>query len=221
MTFEGDGGTIEHRPRPYRGGRLSAEFQLFEFDDPDLALTLEGDLAYASARNQKLAPRGGPKPRTRFVSGGGRLMAYRSIGADLGLGLGVGFQSTSITIEPNRTYTGHRYWSADATIRLRWYVLDDRLSMGLEGAIYPVFATNNSNDAHGPSTSFGVRSGAELAWAPFARARRSVHRGWRLVVDYRYQRFRSQFPTSPIGLRGGISLDRQHRIGLSIGYVIP
>ncbi len=220
MTFEGDARTITHRPQPYRGAALSAAFRLAEVDQLDLALLAEGELEYGAARNRELNPRGGPSPRTELAVVGGQLTVHRTISSTLGLGIGLGFQSTSVTIEPNRRYTGHQYLSVDVGAELRGYAFQDHLSYALEAGVLPVVATDNSNDTHGPSSSFGARGALEAAWVPFADARPRIKRGWRLVARYRYQRFRSQFPVSPIGLQGGISVDRQHRVALSIGYVI-
>lgn len=221
MNFEGDRDRIQHDPRPYVGGSFMLTTRLLHLEALGAYLMFDAEVGYGVTRNRRLLPDDPPRPdapTTELTYGGARLILHRQVARTLVLGLGLGLQATSYTVQPNDTYTGHRYAAADLSVRARWFLLQEVLSAGLDLAAYPVFAVDNSGGAHGPAKAFGMRLQTDLSWRPFSGAASPAARGLALIPRYRYQRYRTQFPVSPLGSRGGISVDNQHLFGLLVGY---
>jgi hypothetical protein len=210
MSFEGDSGSLRHAPTPYAGAMFQVAGRVATFRELDAFLVLDAEIGYGLARSTDL---GGDRPSTELTYGGARATLYRQLAERVTLGLGAGLQATSFTVSPNPTYTGHRYLAVDLALRARWEALEDLFRLEADIGAYPLFAVNQSDGAYGDSNGFGVRLEGEAVWYPAPNLP-----GLHLSALYRYQRYRAQFPVSPIGTRGGISIDNQHIGALLIGY---
>jgi hypothetical protein len=213
MNFEGDSGSIRHAPTPYAGAMFRAAGRLATFPELEAHLVLDAEIGYALARSTNLEVQGPSNPSTEFTYGGGRLTLYRQLGERVLLGLGAGLQATSFTVSPNPTYTGHRYLAVDLAVRARWNVVEDIFRLKGDLGAYPLFGVDQSDGAYGDATGFGIRLEGEAVWYPAPNLP-----GLHLSALYRYQRYRAQFPISPIGTRGGISIDNQHIGSVLLGY---
>ena len=218
MTFEGDTRTVEHRPNPYVGAFVSVSGVIWHIEKLDAFLSAKLEAGYGLTRSETFQPASDRSPTTEFGLGTGRLYLDRRLSPHILFGIGTGLSATSLTIEPNPVYTGHRYVSVDTALRLQWLEMTDRLDLTLEGSLQPVVALDNSSSGHGEGTAFGVRGGAELAWQPAGESADRAVRNIRLLFRYRYQRFRGQFPVSFLGSRGAVSVDNQHMALLMMGY---
>ena len=213
MTFEGDSGTIRHSPSPYVGGMMRISARVGTLPKLEGFVVVDGELGYGLGRSPNLETDGPSNPSTELTYGGANVSLYRQLGETVYLGLGAGFQATSFTVSPNPRYTGHRYLAVDLSIRTRWEVVEDVFRLNGDVGAFPLFAVDQSDGAYGDATGFGVRLEGEAVWYPASNLP-----GLHLSALYRYQRYRAQFPISPIGTRGGISIDNQHLGALLIGY---
>lgn len=84
---------------------------------------------------------------------GAELRYLRPLTDTLRVDLFGGAEATSVTIEQNDSYTGHRYISARAGVGAVFNAGPVDLSLG--GGLLPIFATNNSSDAYG-TTDFNL-----------------------------------------------------------------
>jgi len=221
LSFEGDDRTIRHRPPPYVGGWIDASVPLKYFDDLEAELRLQVSFGYGFTRSGVEPGLSSRELATELMVGGSRLYLFRRLADRVRAAVGLGFQATSVVVDPNPIYTGHRYLAADTGIRIRWNILPGLLTGLVDLAAQPVFATANSDGAHGPGRAFGVRSGAELAWHVASAAEQPTLRRLRLVAAYRHQRYRSQFPRSPLGSVGGTGVDTQHIGAIRLEFAIP
>ncbi len=220
MRFEGDADTITHRPEPYLGGWITASGRLWHDADLEAFVTADLEVGHGVARNSTYDPTPGPPPSTELTVGGARLSLDRRLGARLLVGLGLGATATSVTLEPNPRYTGHRYLAAEAAVRVQWLEALEAVDVTLELGPRHVVSLDNSEDGHGEGTGFGLRAEGEITWRPAPEASSEGLRHLRLIGRYRYQRYRSQFPTSFLGSRGAVSVDDQHLGLLLIGYAV-
>lgn len=222
MKFEGDDTTVLHQPHPYVGGTMSMSGAAWKHPKLDIFLSYTLDVGYGIAKNRKFDPlQNGSTPITEMSYGGARLFIDRRLAKDLYAGIGGGIQATSVIVQPNSLYTGHRYLGGETALRFRWHGLADTVIFGAGASIYPVFALDNSDDGHGRGTAFGARLESELAWRIAPGAQDENLRHLNLVIRYRFERYRSQFPNSPVGSRGGISVDNLNVAGLLIQYAAP
>lgn len=220
MTLEGSDDEITHSPQPYAGLQFGASGTLARFPKLDASLQFDAELGYGASKNRELVP-GETPPITELTFGGFRLFAIRRLGNRISAGLGAGFQATSVIVQPNTIYTGHRYLAGDASLRVDWLPPPKWLSLTGEVGAYPVFATDNSDSAHGEASSFGGRFSLEGAWNIAPDASSLSLKGLRILTRYRYQRYRSTFPLSPIGEAGAHSVDNIHVFSVLLDYGIP
>lgn len=220
MTLEGSDDEITHSPQPYAGLQFGASGTLARFPKLDASLQFDAELGYGASKNRELVP-GQAAPITELTFGGIRFFAIRRLGNRISAGLGAGFQATSVIVQPNTVYTGHRYLAGDASLRVDWLPPAKWLSLTGELGAYPVFATDNSDSAHGEASSFGGRFSLEGAWNIAPDASSLSLKGLRVLTRYRYQRYRSTFPLSPLGEAGAHSVDNIHVFTVLIDYGIP
>jgi hypothetical protein len=212
---------LNHRPPPYVGGRIEASGTLSRFEDLGATLQLHTDLGYGVATSDGAIAPNREQLSTELMTAGARLYILRELTNRFHAGFGAGAQATSVIVQPNPTYTGHRYIAAETGLRIQWRALPGLLSVIADAAVHPVFATDNSDGAHGPGRAFGGRASGELVWHLAPGARTSDLRNFRLVVAYRYQRYRSQFPQSPTSTNGAVGVDNQHIAALLFEYALP
>lgn len=217
MEFRGDRETIAHRPLSFRGVTASATSRLATFPAVDgfLVAGIDGSYAITAA---PLEPELGGALRSEFAAGAVRLWVVRRSGAAVTVGVGPGLRASSVVLQPNPKYTGHRYVAASAGARLRWRLLGDRLLLGLELDALPVVAADASDGGHGPARSFGARAAPSIDWRFAPAARMELLRRLHLGLDYRYQRFRTQFPDASLGTHGAVSTDNLHFVSLAVGW---
>lgn len=221
MTFGGDRNDIAHRPPPYFGGWLEASGALAHFEPVAATLRLHTSLGYGVSKSDAGPAPAGETLVTELMFGGARLLLFRQLAGRLHVGVGAGFRATSVILQPNPSYTGHRYLAAETGLRTRWRAIPGLLTVVAEAAAHPVFTTSNSDGAHGPGRSFGGRAGGDLVWRLAPAAAKPGLRRLRLVAAYRFQRYRSQFPRSPVGGNGGTAVDNQHMAALRFAFAIP
>lgn len=221
MDFEGSSETISHRPPPYVGGRVEASGTLSRFEELGATLQLDTDLGYGVAKSDGALAPTRDALSTELMTAGVRLFLLRELANRLHAGFGAGVQATSVIVQPNPTYTGHRYIAAETGLRVQWRALPGLLTVVADAAAHPVFTTDNSDGAHGPGRAFGGRASGEFVWHLAPAATDSGLRKFRLVVAYRYQRYRSQFPRSSAGTGGAVGIDNQHIAALLFEYALP
>lgn len=209
MTMEGDRSSYEHNAPFYMGGMLDAELRLLHLPGALGELWLQADAGYGRTiggfGHADLANR---STALAFLSG--QLLLKRSLSDVWDLQVGLGMQALSLTVEPNATYTGHRYVGPQFGVDARRWFDNRGLYLGVELYALPVLWVNQSHETN-DMQSFGFRTGAELGWSP-------GNSDWTLRLRYRFQRFRSQFPLAREGSRGAISEDNQHLLMLMLSY---
>ena len=98
----------------------------------------------------------------QFVDAGGNLDIDFPYASLLEIGLDLGMDVTSITIEPNPTYTGHRYIWGRAGVGFEITPIS-KLAIRLHGAALPVFQSLTSGGAYGaPGLDVGIEAGGGL-----------------------------------------------------------
>ncbi len=209
MKMQGNRSAYEHNAPFYMGGMVDGELRLHRFSRFDGELWLQADAGYGSTiggfGHEDLANR---STAMAFVSG--QFLLKRNFGEDWDMHFGLGMQALSLTVEPNKTYTGHRYIGPQIGIQARRWFDNRRLSLGTELYALPVLWMNQSTQTN-DAQSFGFRAGAELGWSPGQAS-------WALRLRYRFQRYRSQFPLAIEGSRGAVSEDNQHLLMLMLSY---
>lgn len=220
MTFEGNERTVVHAPRPYFGGTVSVSGTVWRDDHLGASLSYDLEGGYGVARNAEFEVGNDARPVTEMSYGTGHLLLNRRLGGDVLVGVGGGVRAASVITRPNPVYTGHRYLAADTSIRLRWFGLADHASVTVDIGTSPVFALDNSSTGHGDGSAFGARAETQVRWTPVPNASSVGVRNLQLLVRYRYQRFRSQFPESFLGTDGAVSVDNQHIANVLIAYAI-
>ncbi|MGM0558556.1 MAG: hypothetical protein ACQEVA_19380 [Myxococcota bacterium] len=220
MALRVDADTIEHQPRPYVGAYVASSLELADFDELDAALVLDGEFGYGFARNSAVSAELGREPITQFSTGGARLGIDRRLSEQVSLFVGLGSHVTSFIVEANASYTGHRYVAGEAAVALKWLGASVPIAAELELAALPVLSLNQSSGGYGDGRAFGGRAEGGIGWNFLERDVESGYAGGRLMLRYRYQRFRSLFPERRISLGGGASVDQQHGLLLTVGYFL-
>ncbi|MBA2664762.1 MAG: hypothetical protein H0U74_20915 [Bradymonadaceae bacterium] len=209
MRLEGDRSSIEHNAPFYIGAMIDLELRLHRFASFDGELGLRTDAGFGRTigafGHVELANR---QTTMTFVSS--KLSLERPLGQVWDLNVGMGMHATSFTVEPNRIYTGHRYIGPQFGVAARRWFDNRRLFVGAGVDALPVAWVNHSSES-ADAQSFGVRLDSEMGWT-------SGDSGWNVLLRYRFQRFRTQFPLASQGSRGALSEDNQHILFLSIGY---
>lgn len=209
MKMQGNRNAYEHNAPFYMGGMVDGELRLHNFSSFNGELWLQADAGYGTTIGGfGHADLANLSTDMAFLSG--QFLLKRNFGDDWDMQFGLGMQALSLTVEPNRTYTGHRYIGPQIGINARRWFDNHRLSLGTELYALPVLWVNQSSQTDN-AQSFGFRAGAELGWSPGEGS-------WALRLRYRFQRYRSQFPLASEGSRGAISEDNQHLLILMLSY---
>jgi hypothetical protein len=218
MSLRVDAETVEHRPAPYLGAYVRSSLELADFEELDATLVLDGEFGYGVSRNSTVSEELGREAITQFSMGGGTLGIERRLSDQLSLSVAVGSHTTAFVVEANSTYTGHRYIAGEAAVGLDWLGASVPLAVEVELAALPVFGLNQSSGGYGDGRAFGGRAQGGIGWNFLERDVESGYAGGRLMLRYRYHRFRALFPERRISLEGGASVDQQHGLVLTVGY---
>ena len=218
MELLADAETIRHEPFPSYGGRVDTEIDLVRFDSPAITLGLSGEFEYGVADSKNVSSEDFQPLVTQMVDGGGSFEVIRDLTPSLTLAVGLGANATSVVIEANPTYTGHRYISGVFSVGLDWWQEGLPVAAGVEVAALPVLALNQSSGGYGDGEAFGARAEGEVGLNVFERESGERYAGGRVLLHYRYERFRAQFPSRRISLGGGVSVDQLHTLSLMFAY---
>lgn len=220
MVLRANGQTIEHQPNVYLGGMLRVGADLVDFDAIDATLRFEGEGGFAVARNVKIASGLSRAPVTKASFISARLALRRPVGEHLNLDIGLGAMADSFIVEPNRTYTGHRYIGADFRVGLQWASQSSDWVFEGDLSALPVFVLDQSGGATGEGSAFGARLGAQVGYDILSALSDDGYMGGRLTLRYDYTRYRSQFPEQRVMLDGGVSQDNSHALTLMFGLYL-
>lgn len=218
MEFRLGDSAVDHSPGIYLGamGRLSVQAYDFASDETKLLIDAEG--GYGATRNSEVAAELNRQPVTEWSHIAARATVRRHVSDALDLDVGLGAMSQSFIVEPNLSYTGHRYIAAELRVGLDWAKPDGSWALGLDASALPVLSVNQSSGAYGESSAFGARAGAQIGYNVFAMPSAGDYVGGRVQLRYDFTRFRSQFPEGRIAIGGGVSEDDVHAVTLMFGY---
>lgn len=212
--------TVEHAPELYVGGALRFGADLVEFESADATLSVQAEGGYAASKNEHKAGELRREPTTEATFLRARLVVRRSLGESTDLELGLGGFADSYIVEPNLTYTGHRYLGGEVRAGLNWTSAQSGFSAAGDVSALPVFALDASSGAYGEGSSFGGRAGVQLGYDVFALASEGGYRGGRASLRYDYTRFQSQFPEARLAPGDGLSEDVAHGLTVLFGYFL-
>ena len=217
LSLQGSQQQLTHEPSAYLGGRVELALYAFDLEALGATVGLVGQGAYAGAKNAQAAPELGREPITELMFGHAALAVARPFSPDAHLEVCLGLQATSVLVERNLDYTGHRYVSGLIGATLRGALLDRRLLATLELALLPDLSTNESNRVEAEAASFGLRAGGQLGWsfAPSDTLRMSKAG---VSLGYTFQRFRAQYGASSRHGADATSEDVTHVLGLTLHY---
>jgi hypothetical protein len=218
MQMRVDADTLDHDPGLYFGGTAKLSIELFDFESIDAALLLEGEGGYGATRNREVAPELNREPVTEWSFIDARLTVRRPLSEAIVLDVGLGAYANSFIVEPNLTYTGHRYIAADMRLGLGWQPPTSDWTVAADFSALPVLSVDQSSGADGDSSAFGARAGAQIGYNVGKVASTGGYAGGRVMLRYDYTRFRTQFPQNRITLGGGVSEDDVHALTLMLGY---
>lgn len=218
MQMTVDAAEVRHEPNVYVGGTLRLSAELYEFDSTDASLRLDGELGYGATKNQEVAAELNRQPVTEWTAASARATVRRPITDALALDVGLGVYANSFIIEPNLTYTGHRYLAGELRAGLDWQKPSSSWAWAADVSAYPVLSVNQSNGAYGDSSAFGARVGAQVGYNVFEMPSTGGYAGGRVSLRYDFTRFRSQFPEERISIGGGVSEDDMQAVTLMFGY---
>jgi hypothetical protein len=210
--------THSHEPGPYFGGTARLSVELADLDSIDANLLLEGEGGYATARNANTAPELRRQPITEWSFVDARLTVERFLSEAVALRVGLGAYVNSVIVEPNLTYTGHRYIAADMRLGLGWQDPGSDWTAWADLSAHPVLSVDQSSGANGQGSAFGARGGAQIGYNIATVESTDTYVGGRVMVRYDYTRFRTQFPEGRVALDGGVSEDDAHALTLMLGY---
>lgn len=121
-----------------------------------------------------------------------------------------GGEATSITINQNRNYTGHRYIMARLGAGILYEVGPVLLELG--GALLPVFSVNNSAGA------YGEVQGLTLGFEPMAGLRFGLSEDISVSLRYSGEIFSAKYPEPVLPIQAAKSFDIIHTGLIAIGY---
>ncbi len=212
--------TTTHEPQLYVGGALRIRAELYEFDASGARLAVEAEGGYAAGRNTEEAAELDRRPSTEASFLHTRLNMRRSLSQTLTLDVGLGLAIDSFIVEPNLSYTGHRYIAGELRAGLGWRASAGGWSASADISALPALSVDQSGGAHGDGSAFGARLGSQVGFDVLSVPTDEGYRGGQLLVRYDYSRFRTQFPEARLGLNDGVSLDQAHALVLMFGYML-
>jgi hypothetical protein len=218
MRMRVDSDNVAHQPGPYLGGTARLSIELVEFDSTNAVLLLEGEGGYGATRNSETADELRRQPVTEWSFLDARITVRRPLSESLDLNVGLGAYANSFIVEPNLTYTGHRYVAADMRLGIAWHDVASSWSASADLSAHPVLFVNESSGARGESSAFGARGGAQVGYDLAGVESTGGYAGGRIMLRYDYTRFRTQFPQQRVVLDGGVSEDDVHALTLMLGY---
>jgi hypothetical protein len=216
MHMRAEAHTIEPQSNVYFGASLSLAAELVEVGESGVKIGLDGELGWAASRAEPSAGEFNTRLPSEATFARGRLLVRRAVSEDVAVDVGLGASVDSFIVEANHLYTGHRYVSADVRAGVKWAPSTSSWSAGADVSALPVLALDESSDARGDNSAFGVRLGLQAG----ADVPMSSSSGARLMLRYDYSRFRSQFPQTRVGLDDGVSEDNIHALTLAVGYFL-
>lgn len=219
LELTGDLDTLQHKPGTYVGGALGLDIFLKRFDDINASLGLSINGGYAGAKNAEVSPDIGREPITEIMYGSATVSLVRNISSSFWLETGAGVQLTSILVEPNFRYTGHRYISALVRVAAQKGVANNRFLLGGGINLLPNLSTNQSNGADGEASAFGVEANARVGVNLMNDNVNVRQSKLGLFLEYTYRRFASQYPEdNRFGAIGARGVDTQNALQLSLQY---
>jgi hypothetical protein len=218
MQFRLGDNAVDHSPGVYIGGMARISVEAYDFDSLDAKLLINAEGGYAGTKNSKVAAELNRQPVTEWSQFAARATVRRPLTDALDLDVGLGAVANSFIVEPNLTYTGHRYIAAEFRVGLDWAKPAGSWALGADASAYPALAVNQSSGAYGDSSAFGARAGAQVGYNVFAVSSTDEYAGGRVLLRYDFTRFRSQFPQGRVAIGGGVSEDDMHALTLMFGY---
>ncbi|MFW6057959.1 MAG: hypothetical protein ACOC9W_03790 [Persicimonas sp.] len=212
--------TTTHKPQLYVGGTLRIGAELYRVDASGARLAVEAEGGYAAGRNNEEAAELDRAPVTEASFLHTRLNMRRPLGQTLALDVGLGLAIDSFIVEPNLSYTGHRYIAGELRAGLGWRASAGGWSASADISALPALSVDQSGGAHGDGSAFGARLGAQVGFEVLSVPTDEGYRGGQVLVRYDYSRFRTQFPEARLGLNDGVSLDQAHALVLMFGYAL-
>lgn len=148
---------------------------------------------------------------SQYARLGAEIRYLRAFSAELTLNVFGGGEATSITIDQNPFYTGHRYIMARVGAGVMYQV--GPVLLELAGAILPVFGVNNSAGA------FGETEGLSLAFEPMGALSFDLSEDLSATLRYSGQIYSVTYPSAVVlgGQEVGSS-DIIHTGLIAIGY---
>ncbi len=132
-----------------------------------------------------------------FVRGGGTIQFAYALADIFALGLHVGADSLSFTLDPNDLYTGHRYIWARTGLNILLMPTPD-FFLDIHGSALPVLAVDTAGGAYGEATSsLGIEAGATLGV--------TLTDTFGVLVDYRYTSVNVDYENPPAPREGTVN----------------
>jgi len=207
---------ITQHSAPMGGVAVSVRTLLVWIPDLDARLECEGDVRHATGRSRPLSGLAST-PRIRHTQGAGRLRLNRPLGSGLSTGLTMGVAAESWVLQPNPSYTGHRYVGGEFGWSIRYEFPRRPLEVAARISGLPIVEADSSGGRHGQGTAFGGRLNLRGTWRPFAgeNSGRSD-----LLIHARLEgtRYRGRFPASAFDPAGATIVDRSASFTVGVGY---
>lgn len=186
-----------HAPPVYFGGTLELDISLFQIESWGATTRLILDGAFGAARESKDTPELGRPALVDYYQGGARLGFTKALFEHTDITPSVGFNVTSLIVEPNNSFTGSRYIGAVVGLDLTQWLFEDLIGLTARAAAMPVLASNTSDGAEGESDTFGWRLGAGLTWNIVPSYDDPTRTKMDLELRYTHQHYATQYPVSP------------------------
>lgn len=221
LTINAPGQTVEHKPSTMVGGQGSLDIFFLRFLAIDALVGLSFDGSYASGVNQDVSPERGRELISEMVVGAGAFSLVRQVSPSFLFETAVGLQATSVTVEQNLSYTGHRYISALVRLGARKTMLNDRVILGAQVEILPGLSTNESNQTDTDLSAFGVEADAYLG-INILRGEDALRLSqMSLLLGYTLRRFSSTYTGQTRFGEGEFeATDTQNTLHLALSYAL-
>lgn len=221
LTIDTPGGEVVHKPSAMIGGHGSLDIFFLKFLAIDALVGLSFDGSYSSGTNQDVSPERGRELISEMVVGSGSFSLVRHLSPSFLFETAVGVQATSVTVEENLSYTGHRYISALVRLGARKSVLNERVIIGAQVEILPGLNTNESNQTDTDVSSFGVEADAFLGINIMRGSDALRQSQMSLLLGYTFRRFSSTYTGATRFGEGEFgATDTQNALHLTLSYAL-
>lgn len=221
LTIEAPGGEVVHEPSTMIGGQGALDIFFWKFLAIDALVGISADGSYSSGANQDVSPERGRELISEMIVGSGSISLVRKLSSSFLVETAVGVQATSVTVEQNLSYTGHRYISALVRLGARKSILSERVILGAQVELLPGLDTNESNQTDTDLSSFGVEADAYLG-INILRGEDALRLSqMSLLLGYTYRRFSSTYTGATRFGEGEFgALDTQNALHLTLSYAL-